>query len=107
MWERRGVHRILAGKPEGKKPLGRPRRRWEGNIKMAIQEVGCKGMDWLHTHSSCPFYLPITPRFTLQAISSVLMYYRHIKCKLKRVHFLSIHSIVFENIFAHFVKSAT
>jgi len=34
-------------KPEGKGPLGRPRRRWEDNVKMDIQEVGCKGMDWI------------------------------------------------------------
>ena len=34
-------------KPEGKRPLGRPRRRWEDNIKMALQEVGCGGMDWI------------------------------------------------------------
>jgi len=48
MWERRGVYRILVGKPEGKKPHGRPRRRWENNIKMALQEVGCEGMDWIN-----------------------------------------------------------
>jgi hypothetical protein len=35
------------GKPEGKRPLGRPRRRWEDNIKMDLQEVGCEGMDWI------------------------------------------------------------
>jgi len=35
------------GKPEGKKPLGRPRRRWEDNIKMDLQEVGSEGMDWI------------------------------------------------------------
>ena len=35
------------GKREGKRPLGRPRRRWEDNIKMDLQEVGCKGMDWI------------------------------------------------------------
>ena len=35
------------GKPEGKRPLGRPRRRWEVNIKMDLQEVGCGGMDWM------------------------------------------------------------
>jgi len=46
MGERRGVHRILVGKPEGKRPLGRPRRRWENNIKMDLQEVGCGGVDW-------------------------------------------------------------
>ena len=45
MGERRGVYRVLVGKPEGKRPLGRPRRRWEDNIKMDLQEVGCGGMD--------------------------------------------------------------
>ena len=45
MRERRGVHRVLVGKPERKRPLGRPRRRWEDNIKMDLQEVGCGGMD--------------------------------------------------------------
>ena len=43
MGEERGVHRLLVGKPEGKRPLGRPRRRWEDNIKMDLQEVGCGG----------------------------------------------------------------
>ena len=47
MGERRGVYRVLVGKPEGRRPLGRPRRRWEGNIKMDLQEVGCGGMDWI------------------------------------------------------------
>ena len=45
--ERRGVYRVLVGKPEGKRPLGRPRRGWEDNIKMDLQEVGCGGMDWI------------------------------------------------------------
>ena len=45
MGERKGVYRVLVAKPEGKRPLGRPRRRWEENIKMALQEVGCGGMD--------------------------------------------------------------
>ena len=44
--EGRGVHRVLVGKPEGKRPLGRPRRRWEDNIKMELQEVGGGG-DWM------------------------------------------------------------
>jgi hypothetical protein len=43
----RGVYRILVGKPEGKRPLGRPRRRCEDNIKMGLKEVGCGGMDWI------------------------------------------------------------
>jgi len=47
MGERRGVYRILVGKPEGKRRLWRPRRRWEDNIKMDLQEVGCGGMDWI------------------------------------------------------------
>jgi len=47
MRERRGVYRVLVGKPEGKRPLGRPRRRWEDNITMDLQEVGCGRMDWI------------------------------------------------------------
>jgi hypothetical protein len=47
MGEERGVYRVLAGKLEGKRPLGRPRRRWEDNIRMDLQEVGCGGMDWI------------------------------------------------------------
>jgi hypothetical protein len=45
--EGRGVYRVSVGKPEGKRPLGRPRRRWEDNIKMDLQEVGCGGEDWI------------------------------------------------------------
>jgi len=47
MGEKRGVFRVLVGKPEGKRPLGRPRRRWKNNIKMDLREVGCGGMDWI------------------------------------------------------------
>jgi len=47
MGEGRGVYRILVRKTEGKRPLGRPRCRWEDNIKMDLQEVGCGGMDWI------------------------------------------------------------
>jgi len=43
MGERRGLYRVLVGKPEGKRPLGRPRRRLEDNIKLDLQEVGCGG----------------------------------------------------------------
>jgi len=46
MGERRGVYRVLVGKPERKRPLGRPRRKREDNIKMDLQEVRCGGMDW-------------------------------------------------------------
>jgi hypothetical protein len=45
MVERRGVHRVLVGKPEGMRPLGRPRSRWEDNIKRDLQDEGCWGMD--------------------------------------------------------------
>ena len=45
--EKRDIYRVLVGKPEGKRPLGRPRRRWEDNIKTVLQEVGCGGMDWI------------------------------------------------------------
>jgi hypothetical protein len=47
MEERRGVYRVLVGRPGGQRPLGSPRRRWEDNIKMDLQELGCAGMDWV------------------------------------------------------------
>jgi hypothetical protein len=47
MTEERGMCRVLVGKPEGKRPLGRPRYRWEDNIKMDLQEIGYWGMDWM------------------------------------------------------------
>ena len=47
MEERRGAYRVLVWKPEGKGPLGRHRSRWENNIKMDFQKVGCVGMDWI------------------------------------------------------------
>jgi len=47
MGEERRVYRVLVGKPEGKRPLGRPRRRWVDNIKMDLQEVGCGYMNWI------------------------------------------------------------
>jgi hypothetical protein len=42
-----GVYRVLVGKPEGKRPLGRPRRRWEDDVRMDLQEVGCGFGDWI------------------------------------------------------------
>jgi hypothetical protein len=47
VWGRRGAYRVLVGKPEGRRPLERPRRRWEGNIKMDLREVGWGGIDWI------------------------------------------------------------
>ena len=46
MGDSRGINRVLVRKPEGKRPQGRPRHRWEDNIKMDLQEVRCEGMDW-------------------------------------------------------------
>jgi hypothetical protein len=47
MGEGRGVCRVLVGRPEGKRPLERPRRRWEGNIKMDLREIGIDGANWI------------------------------------------------------------
>ena len=47
MGEERRMYRVLVGKPDGKRPLGRPRLRWVGNIRMDLQEVGCGYMDWI------------------------------------------------------------
>jgi len=46
VWVRREVYRVLLGKPDGRRPLGRPRPRWVNNIKTDLQEVGCGYMDW-------------------------------------------------------------
>jgi hypothetical protein len=46
MGERRGIYRVLFGRPEGKRPLGRPRCRWEDNIKIDLREVGMDGANW-------------------------------------------------------------
>jgi len=47
MGEGRGVYRVLVGKPEGRRPLGKPRHRWENNIRMDLQGVGCGCVDWM------------------------------------------------------------
>jgi hypothetical protein len=47
MGEDRGVYRVLVGRPEGKRSLGRPRRRWEDNIKMDLREIGIEGANWI------------------------------------------------------------
>jgi len=47
MGEGRGVYRVLVGKPEGRRPLGRPRRRWEDNIRLNLWKVGCGCVDWM------------------------------------------------------------
>ena len=47
LWGRRDVYRVLVGKPVGRRPLGKPRLRWEDNIKMDLQEVRCGGLDWI------------------------------------------------------------
>ena len=47
MGEQRGTYRVLVGKPEGKRPLGRPRRRWVDSIRVDLQEVGCGYVDWI------------------------------------------------------------
>ena len=67
MGERRVVYRALLGKLEGRKPLGRPRRRWEDNIKIDIQEVGCVDMDWIEL---------VQDRDRWRALVNAIMYFR-------------------------------
>jgi hypothetical protein len=47
MWEKRNAYRILVGKPEGKRPVGKPRRRWVDSIKMDLRVIGWNGVDWI------------------------------------------------------------
>ena len=67
MEERRGVHKVLVGKPEGKRPLGRPRRRWEDNTKMDLQKVGRGCGDWMELAQD---------RDRLRALVSTVMNFR-------------------------------
>jgi hypothetical protein len=64
MDEGRGAYRVLVGRPEGRRPLGRPRRRWEDNIKMDLQEVRWGDMDWIDMAKD---------RDRLRAVVSVVM----------------------------------
>jgi len=67
MEEGRGVHRVLVGKPEGKRPLGRHRRRWEDNIKMDLQEVGGGCGDWMElVQDSKRWRAPVSTVMNLQ-----------------------------------------
>jgi hypothetical protein len=65
MGESRGVFRVLVGKPEGKRPLGTPRHRWENNIKIDLQEVGYRGINWISLAQD---------RDRWQALVNVVMY---------------------------------
>ena len=67
MGERRGVYRFLVGKFDRKRPLERPRRRWEDDIKKDLQEVGCGGIDWIELAQD---------RGRLRALVSVVMNHR-------------------------------
>jgi hypothetical protein len=59
MREGRGVYRVLGEKSEGKRQMGRPRRRWEDNIKAGLQEVGCGGMDWIELAQDRDMWRPL------------------------------------------------
>jgi len=67
MRDMRDVYRVLVGKPEGKRPLGRPRNRWDDNIKMYLQEVGCGGVDWIELAQD---------RDRWRALANAIMYLR-------------------------------
>ena len=70
--ESRGAYRILVWKPEGKRPLGRPRRRWEDNIKMDLKEVGCGGMDWIEVAQDMDWWRTV--------VSAVMNFRVSVKC---------------------------
>jgi hypothetical protein len=63
-WERRKLYKVLVGKPKGKRPLGRPRRKWEDGIRMDLRETGLGGVDWIRLAQN---------RDRWQAVVSVVM----------------------------------
>jgi len=93
MVEGRGVHRVLVGKPEGKRPLGRPRHRWEGNIRMDLQEVGGGGGDWMELAQN---------RDKWRALVSMVMNFRVPKRRgissIKLVNFSQTHPLFLINV---------
>jgi hypothetical protein len=67
----RGVYRVLMGTPEEKRPLGRRRRRWEDNIKMDLQEVGCEGIDWIELAQDKDMWRALANTFGLHKMSGI------------------------------------
>jgi uncharacterized protein YuzE len=78
MGEERGVHRVLVGKPEGKRPLGRPKLRWEDNIEIDVQEVGVVCGDWIESAQDRDRWraLVSTDKIRLKYRLTQQMYYR-------------------------------
>jgi hypothetical protein len=73
MAEGRGGYRILVGRPEGRRPLGRPRRRWDDNIKMELQEVGGV-IDWLDLPQDSDRWLPLVCNYFRNNVQKILQH---------------------------------
>jgi hypothetical protein len=73
MGKKSGVYSVLVGKPEGNRPLGRPRHRGEDNIKMALQEVGCGGIDWIElAQDRDRWWVPVNAEMNLRVSKNSL-----------------------------------
>ena len=89
MEQRRGVHRVLVGKPEGKRPLGIPRRRWEDNIKIDLQEMIWRGMDWIDLAQVGDNWRPVVNAVMNNAVAELLLAFQEGLCSLLFVSLLS------------------
>jgi hypothetical protein len=90
MGKGRGVYRVLVGRPEGKRPLGRPRRRWEDNIKLDLREIGIDGANWIQLARD---------RVQWRAFMNTVMNLRvH---KERKIFLMSSVTISFSNIILH------
>jgi hypothetical protein len=70
MGEGRNVYRVLVGKPKGKRPLGRPRHRWEDGIKMDLREIGWGGVEWIHLAQDRDLWVVVNVAMNLWVLAS-------------------------------------
>ena len=103
MGKKRGLYRVLVGKPEGKGPLGKPRRRWENNVKIDLQEVGCGDMDSIELVQVNPLNPELNPIcYLLALLAHHFLHVSRIRVKTLTIRLLMSY-IYMERLFLMFL----